>query len=94
MLWVMRHWCNSALEHDRQRGHLGSRHLDILGIPSHANIIAKKITAPPPAAVCTDAELDRVAAEAVRPRSKGKAKAKAKAQAASSGSRIANSNSA
>ena len=79
-LWAMRHWCNSALEYDRQRDHLGTRALQMQGLPDHASTTAAKITEEPPAALCTDKELQQlnlqcgggvaVAVAVARPRAK------------------------
>ena len=58
VLWGLRHWCNTAERFQRQRDHLGRRHLQLVNLPTRDEIAAAKITREPPLVVITDADLD------------------------------------
>ena len=61
---ALRHWCNQARHHDRQRGHMGHAGLDIARTPAPEVVLAERIDEGPASTVIPDAELDRVAAAA------------------------------
>ena len=58
VVWTLRHWCNGALQHNRQRSHMQPRRLDIALTPPRELVLAQMLTAPLPDPLPTDVELD------------------------------------
>ena len=64
VLWTLRHWCNQAINFDRQRDHVVPYKLYPDLAPARVIIERQQVVEGPPFRAMTDEELDRLEAEA------------------------------